>query len=99
MIKGTTSSGFDFEVNEKVVTGDYRFTRTLARMKKAGPGEAIVLGDTAISMLLDDDQQEKLFEHLEEKSPDHLASNGAVTREFTEIIQIAAEKSEEIKNS
>ena len=99
MIKGTTNSGFDFEVNEKVVTGDYRFTRAVARMKMASPGEAIVLGDAAISMLLDDDQQEKLFEHLEKKSPDHLASNEAVVREFTEIIQIAAEKSKEIKNS
>ena len=99
MIKGTTSSGYAFTINEKIVTGDYRFTRAVARLKKADPSEAVVLGDTVISLVLDDDQQEALLQHLENKSPEHLASNDDVMKEFSEIIQIAAEKNKEIKNS
>lgn len=89
MIKGVTTSGFEFEVDENKLK-DMRMLRLIAKCEK-GNGSAFL---EALPKFLGEDQEERLYEHLEKL-------NGTATpedtgREFGEIVKAAGES---LKNS
>lgn len=96
-MKGKTKSGFAFDVDESVIN-NYRYVRTAARLKACkDPSDRIVLFDALTTMILSDEEQERLFLHLEENGG--AATNEAVIKEVNEILEIIAEKVTSVKNS
>lgn len=96
-MKGTTKSGFSFDVDENVIN-NYRYVKTAARLKRSQePADRLELFDILTTMVLPDEEQERLFAHLEKK--DGIAATDAVIAEVNEIIEIIAEKVKSVKNS
>lgn len=89
MIKGVTSSGFEFEVDENKLK-DMRLLRLISRCEK-GDGSAFL---EALPRFLGEAQEDKLYEHLEKING--VATPSDTGREFGEIVKAAGES---LKNS
>ncbi len=88
MIKGKTSSGFEFQIS-KDVANDYELLENLAELED----NPLILGKV-VKQILGEEQTKKLKDHIRNK-------NGIVpTDKMTkEIIEIFQKGGEEIKNS
>ncbi len=88
MIKGKTSSGFEFQIS-KDVANDYELLENLAELED----NPLILGKV-VKQILGEEQTKKLKDHIRNK-------NGIVpTNKMTqEIIEIFKNAGEETKNS
>lgn len=95
MITGKTSSGFVFSVRE-TVTNDFRIVRLAADLRGKDSAKRVSALAEYPVLILGEDGAERLYAHLARE--DGSVPVEAVENEITEIIQIAAQKSNEIKN-
>lgn len=87
MIKGRTSTGFNYEFNS-VVMKDARFIEKLAALS-----DEDLSGLTYIlNAILGEKQKEKLYDHVAKSDSDHIANIKTVIAEITEMIQAAGEE-------
>ncbi len=92
-MKGTTSSGFEFEANENVLT-DWRFTRTVTTIEKGDDVAKMCATVELVNMLLGDAGEAALCEHV--KEADGTVPANKVMKEAGEILGIMRDK---LKNS
>ena len=88
MIKGKTSSGFEFEISKDVVN-DYELVENLAELED----NPLILAKI-IKQILGADQTEKLKNHVRKEKG--IVPTDKMTKEIIEIFQKGGE---EIKNS
>lgn len=91
MIKGKTKSGFEYEFDEKNID-DMRFIELLSSVEEH-VGNAV----KAIEWMLGKDQKNALYEHIAEQNDGRVRIE-AFGEIFNEIIEDAAERSNEVKN-
>ena len=91
MLKGKTSSGFAFSVDDEI-RDDYDLMLAFVKIQN---GEAVVL-DEAVELLLGKEQKDKLREHCRGKSGRVLATK--VIKEVEEIISIIGKSDSDVKN-
>lgn len=84
MLKGTTESGFVYEVDEAKLK-NMRVLKLLQKMQTDN-GSAFL---EAITAILGEEQEERLYTHLEEKEGTANVENTA--REFAEILRNAGD--------
>lgn len=80
MIKGTTKSGFEFELEENAVD-DYEFLEKVCEIDKGNV--SLITG--AVSDLLGEEQKERLKEYIRDEKGK--VSIKRMIEEFTEILQ------------
>lgn len=89
MVKGKTSTGYKFEVNEAILN-DWRFTKALSAAS-AKSDTAKVAGYTQmVSLLLGEEGEERLCEHCMQE--DGTVPVGKISAEVQEIIAAIGEK-------
>ena len=88
MTKGTTESGFKYEVNENV----FKDMRFLSLMRKAY--ENPMYYDDLFVKVFGEEQTEALYKHVEDR--EGYADAEMVSKEFIEVMQTAGD---ETKNS
>lgn len=89
MIKGVTASGFEYEIDETKLK-NMRVLKLFQKMQKDN-GTAFL---EAITAVLGEEQEERLYNYLEEK--DGSANVENTVREFGEILRTAGDA---LKNS
>lgn len=89
MIKGKTSTGFAYEVNEKITT-DWRFTKAIASSAAKDDSAKIAGYINMITLLLGDDGEEKLCQHCMEE--DGTIPTERISEEVLEIITAVGEQ-------
>lgn len=87
MLKGTTKSGFKFEINAENLN-DYELLEVIAEVD-----ENELLLPKLVKKLLGDEQKKKLLDHL--RTPEGRVPIEAISQELTDIF----EASKDIKNS
>jgi len=87
MLKGTTKTGFNFELNEEDLN-DYELFELIA-----GVGENQFLLPKLVTKLLGEEQKKRLLEHV--RTPDGRVPMTVIDKEITDIFSL----SKEIKNS
>lgn len=95
MITGTTSQGFKFKVNEKLLN-DWRFVKAIRRSESDDQGERLLGVTDIIYMLLGEEQSDKLAEHIAEQN-NGIAPVDSMYKAVIEILNICKEKNEKIK--
>ncbi len=90
MIHGKTTSGYEFDVDERMLK-DMRFVRVFREWQKNNFAQADVL-----DCMLGKDGAAKLEEHLADK--DGYVDSGKIADEMGEILEIIQEKNSKIKN-
>lgn len=95
MIKGTTKNGFAFEIDESI-GGDFRVVEAIADADSDDASAQLRGTVNLVRLLLGEDGKKRLYRHL-------AAENGTVPSSeviatATEILQIARERSKEVKN-
>lgn len=88
MIKGKTSTGFEFEISEDVVN-DYELVENLAELE-----DNPLMISKVVNKILGKEQTEKLKNHVRDDKG--IVPIDKMTKEIIEIFQISGE---EIKNS
>ena len=88
MVKGKTSSGFEF-VASKRIRNDWRFVKALAQSDSKDESEQLQ-GMTTLVKLLFKDQEEALYKHLEED--DGVVPTDKVMEALREVIEALGEK-------
>lgn len=84
MIRGTTSTGFNFEVNEGIRT-DWRFVRALSDIESGDDTKVLVGTTTLVELLVGVDGEKRLCDHI--KTDDGLIPLKALMTEIAEIIK------------
>ena len=87
MLKGTTKSGFNFELNEDDLD-DYELFELIV-----GVGENQFLLPKLVTKLLGEEQKKRLFDHV--RTPDGRVRMTVIDKEITDIFSM----SKKIKNS
>ncbi len=87
MIKGKTESGFQYEIDRRILK-DYRFMKAIAESQE---NEFAVT--KIVTFLLGAEQEEKLFQHVQDK--DGYVDIDLINKEVIDIFN----QSKEIKNS
>ena len=80
-MKVTTKTGFQCEVNEKILN-DYRFVKAIAKTKSKDPLISASALFDLVDLLIGDDTE--LIEHC---TVDGIADTGKVSEEITDIIE------------
>lgn len=80
-MKITTKTGFQCEVNEKILN-DYRFVKAIAKTKSKDPLISASALFDLVDLLIGDDTE--LLEHC---TADGIADTGKVSEEITDIIE------------
>ena len=88
-MKGKTSSGFKYEVDENVVN-DWRFIKTVNSANSKDDTKKIAGYINLVTLLLGEDGEERLCEHV--KHPDGHVPNERISEEIVEIMQAIGEK-------
>lgn len=97
MITGTTSSGFEFAVAENL-KDDYRLIKAYKKAVSKGRDESVTGTVELVSCVFgNEDEEERFLQHLADENG--RVPSERVYRELGEIIRIASEKDNEIKNS
>ena len=84
-MQGTTKSGFQFNVNDKVLK-DWRFTMALTKMEKHKTPFDALQGMNEMAELLLGDDMNKFFEHIKSQN-EGLVPFEIVTAELKEILE------------
>lgn len=93
MVKGTTKSGFNFTIDERIF-GDYRFTDVIAESKIADtPEDKMVAFKKVADMMLGNNKQ-GLIDHICSRN-EGFCPNSEFERELSEIML----STKELKNS
>lgn len=87
MLKGTTKSGFKFELDEEDLN-DYELFELIA-----GVGENQFLLPKLVTKLLGEEQKKRLIDHV--RTPDGRVPMTVIDKEITDIFSL----SKELKNS
>lgn len=87
MLKGTTKSGFNFELDEEDLN-DYELFELIA-----GVGENQFLLPKLVTKLLGEEQKKRLLDHV--RTPDGRVPMTVIDKEITDIFSL----SKELKNS
>ena len=95
MIKGTTSSGFEYEVSDKI-GNDFRFVRTIAKIENGSDMETLTGMVDLAGILLGDGGIDRLSAHVQE--PDGTVPIDRIMEELNEIISSAQQKDGTVKN-
>lgn len=101
MVKGTTSTGFNFQIPENL-DQDWRFVRSYRRIENGrSENERIDAALELVSVVFSDESEEvRFYEHIcALEGNNGRAPVEEVYRELGEIIKAATDQSEEIKNS
>ena len=85
MIKGKTSTGFEYEVNENI-RKDYRFVTALAKLHSKNEAKAIDAYSTVVSLLLGENGEEDLCQHVMDE--DGIVNFTRLGEEVAEILQL-----------
>ena len=85
MIKGKTSTGFEYEVNENI-RKDYRFVTALATLHSKNEAKAIDAYSTVVSLLLGENGEEDLCQHVMDE--DGIVNFTRLGEEVAEILQL-----------
>ena len=89
MIEGKTKTGFEYQVNEKILT-DYRYITAAARLTSKDYAERILAWDKVSALLLGDKVQD-LITHIEELN-DGFVPFDKMTIELNEIAEACVPK-------
>lgn len=89
MIKGATSSGFEYEVNEKVLS-DWTFVKAVAASGSKDNTRQMEGYTKLVNLLLGDEAEERLCEHLRQE--DGLVPVEKISGEVLEIMQAIGEE-------
>jgi hypothetical protein len=96
-MKGTTSSGFEFDVNPEIAK-DYRVVDALVTIEDADNNEdsldAARAARTLVNLLIDKKNRGRFYKHIENDSG--IVETDAVFKEIGEILRILQD---ELKNS
>ena len=92
-MKGTTSSGFNFDVSDKL-GGDYRLQKIMTNYERGDEIAKICATTDMVNLLLGDKGEAVLCEHV--KEPDGTIPTGKIVQEVTEIFKLMKDN---IKNS
>ena len=84
-MKGTTSSGFKFNVNEKIA-GDYRLQKVMTAYEKGDDTAKVCAMTEMVNLLLGDKGEAALCEHV--KEADGTVPTAKIMQEVTEIFNI-----------
>ncbi|MBO7423206.1 MAG: hypothetical protein J6T99_07470 [Oscillospiraceae bacterium] len=84
-----TKSGFEFAVDPRILT-DWRFTMAVAKTQSGKDIEKLAGVEQMASLLLGDEQYQKLLEHVAEQNQGFVPAE-AVIAEMTEIMEAAKE--------
>lgn len=84
MVKGKTSTGFEFSVDETLLQ-NYRFVKRLAHVAKNDYTEFFDL----FTEILGESQEEALIQYLEEKNGQ--ATTEQMAKEFADILKVMQE--------
>lgn len=84
MVKGVTSTGFEFSVDETLLQ-NYRFVKRLAHVAKNDYTEFFDL----FTEILGESQEEALIQYLEEKNGQ--ATTEQMAKEFADILKVMQE--------
>ena len=87
MLKGTTKSGFKFEINAENLN-DYELLEVIAEVD-----ENKLLLPKLVKKLLGEEQKKKLLDHL--RTPEGRVPIEAISQELTDIFEV----SKDLKNS
>lgn len=98
MVKGTTSSGFEFSIPEHL-DKDLRFIKAYRMMKSGDEDEQLDGALKLVSAVFADEAEEQRFYEYLAGSEGGRVPIDVVYREIGEIIRISAEEDKEIKNS
>lgn len=79
-----TKSGFEYTVDPRILT-DWRFTMAVAKIQTGTDLEKMNCVGEMLNLLLGNDQQTKLMEHIAKKN-DGFVPAEAIMAEVTEII-------------
>ena len=91
MIKGTTTSGFDFAFDENTLN-NMEFVDALAEVD-----ENPLLISKVVKMMFSPEEKKRLYNHI--RTEDGRVPVEALGDEMREIFSVASENSAEIKNS
>ena len=83
MYKGTTSTGFEYSINESVIT-DWRFVSAMAEAESDDASKRINGTVNLIKLLLGDDEQ-RMMDHV--KQEDGSIPFDAINREIVDMLQ------------
>lgn len=89
MITGKTSTGFEYEVNEKIVN-DWRFVKAVATSAAKDDTAKIAGYMNLVSLLLGDDGEDRLCEHC--RQDDGIVPTERIGREVLEIMTAIGEQ-------
>lgn len=97
MIKGTTTSGFEFKVDESLLN-DFMFIRAFKMANSSDPEEQVTGTVDLVRILFNDrEEEERYYKHLSSKHGGRVPAD-IIGRELGEIIEIAQEHDEATKN-
>ena len=89
-MKVTTESGFECEIRERAFD-DYRVVKLLARLEAGDDGEKVFAMTELFTRLLGAEQEEALIRHLEETSPDGIATTERMNAEIASVMKAVTE--------
>lgn len=92
-MKGTTSSGFNFDANDRI-TNDWRFVKALTAIEKGDDVEKLYASTQLVNLLLGEKGEAALCEHVAEE--DGTVPTDKLMREAGEILSLMRG---EVKNS
>lgn len=87
MTKGITSTGFEFEFNDKALK-DARLIEKVAALSN----EDLRSLTYVLDKLLGEEQKEKLYDHVAELDPDGMADIQKVISEIGEMVKAAGDE-------
>ena len=96
MIEVETKSGFKWHVNENALR-DWRFVHALRDMQQANPLIQMQGVYNMILLVLGEDGEKKLSEHVAD--PNGFVDAAKMAAETNEIVMLAGEKNKAVKNS
>ena len=99
MIKVTTKTGFEAEVNENKIS-DIRFWKKYKALTSNEVEDSSKLNACIdmIGMILSEKDEERLYEHVAEQH-DGVAETNYVIEEFSGILEKCAQENNKVKNS
>lgn len=95
MITGTTSQGYKFSVDERVLK-DWKFVKAIRRSESKDNGQKLLGVTDLIFILLGEDQADRISEEIAKKN-NGFSSIDEMYAIVVEILNLCKEKNEEIK--
>lgn len=88
MVKGKTSTGFEYEINERITT-DWRFIKAIAGSSSKDDAKKLAAYADLATLLLGEDGEERLSRHCMEE--DGIIPSDRISSEIAEILNSIVE--------